>query len=496
MNLSPTGQSFNFRPFSKSGLDLLQQGVTALSTVESNGFRIDTEYLEGQLKKIKRKENEYGERLRKDEVWRTWRKKFGTKAKLSSKEQLADILFNVMGSPITSTTGTGKPKGDEEHIATVNIPFVRGYIRLSKLGTLKNKLLGIQRETVDGYLHAVYNLHIAKTFRSSSDSPNFQNMPIRDPWMGKVIRRCFIPRPGHVIVEVDYSGIEVRVAACYHKDPVMIKYITDPLSDMHRDMAAQIFKLPMEQVSKAARHSAKNQFVFPQFYGDYFINNAKAMWGSVTKFDLQTVDGIRLDKHLATQGITSRGECDGKERAKPGTFEHHMKSVEDDFWNNRFGVYGNWKKDWWKSYQRQGGFDTLTGFRIDGMMAKNDVINYPVQGSAFHCLLWALIQMEKFIRKNRMRTKLVGQIHDSIVADVHISELDDYLQNVRRIMCDDITGWAPWLNVPLDVEAEITPVEGTWFDKHEITFENDGYGLDGISYSDTEDLLNNIQTEK
>src|SRR5690606_20675796 len=102
---------------------------------------------------------------------------------------------------------------------------------------------------------------------NSSDSPNFQNLPIRNPKMAKIIRSAFIPRSDrHVLVEIDYSGIEVRVAACYHKDPVMIEYINDPTKDMHRDMAAQCYLAPPEQVSKQMRYCGKNMYVFPQFY--------------------------------------------------------------------------------------------------------------------------------------------------------------------------------------------------------------------------------------
>ena len=160
-----------------------------------------------------------------------------------------------------------------------------------------------------------------------------------------------------------------------------------------------------------------------------------------------------------------------------GTFEHHMKAVESDFWNNRFGEYGEWKKDWYNKYQKKGYFDTLTGFRIRGIMGKNDVINYPVQGAAFHCLLWSLTELQlRQLKKHKMQTKIVGQIHDSIVADVPIEEVADYIALARDVMCERVRKWAPWLIVPLDIEAEVTPEGGTWADKKEV-------GFDGTTFS-------------
>lgn len=294
-------------------------------------------------------------------------------------------------------------------------------------------------------------------------------------------------------MEVDYSGVEVRVAACYHKDPRMIQYIVDPSSDMHRDMAAQIFMLETDKVEKAVRHSSKNQFVFPQFYGDYYLNSAKAMWGSITKFNLENGDGVRLDKHLKKKGISDRGACNSKEKPIKGTFEYHMREVENDFWGNRFGVYGDWKKDWWSRYQRTGGFKTLTGFRIDGVMGKNDVINYPVQGSAFHCLLWSLCQMSKEIRRRKMNTYLCGQIHDSIVADVPIEEAEDFLHLVKYVMTERIKKWATWLNVPLDVEAEVVPVGKTWYDKKEVEFSESSYKMGDVEAESMEELLEQLE---
>ena len=157
-----------------------------------------------------------------------------------------------------------------------------------------------EREQVKGILHPQFNLHNVISYRSSSDSPNFQNMPKRDKEIMKIVRSAIYPRRGNMLMEVDFSGLEVSIAACYHKDPVMMKYLTSDHSDMHGDMAQQIFlikdfnrDLPEH---KNLRQAAKNGFVFPQFYGDYYKNNAIGLcqWVSLPQTTWKTGQGSQL----------------------------------------------------------------------------------------------------------------------------------------------------------------------------------------------------------
>lgn len=310
-------------------------------------------------------------------------------------------------------------------------------------------------ETVNGYIHPSFNLHTVKTFRSSSDRPNFQNMPIRDKEMGKIIRQAFIPRKDYLFGGFDYVGIEVRIAACYHKDPTMLKYIEDPTKDMHRDMAMQCYMLEENDVSKDARYCAKNKFVFPQFYGSWYEPCAYSLWNAISEMNLATLSGIPLQEHLRNNGIK-----DGE------TFQGHIKLVEDKFWNETFTGYRDWKKEWLKEYDKKGYFDTLTGFRCQGAMKRNDIINYPVQGVAFHCLLWALIKINKWLKKNKMKSMIVGQIHDEITMDIYKKEFDEVLKKVKKIMCKDIRKEWPWIITPLDIEGEFS--DTNWYEKKEV----------------------------
>jgi len=246
---------------------------------------------------------------------------------------------------------------------------------------------------------------------------------------------------------------------------VMMKYIADPSKDMHRDMAMECFMLSREQVTKQLRFYAKNCFVFPEFYGSYWRQVAPNLWDSCR--NLETADGVRVEDHLADQGINGLGEHSSNYKtgriASTGFYEH-VRNVENDFWGRRFKVYAEWKKRWFDKYQHTGWFPTKTGFRCSGLMKRNDVINYPVQGSAFHCLLWSLIRLVRWTKGRR--SKIVGQIHDSIIADVHQSELDEYIETARQVMTVDLRKAWPWIVTPLDIEVEAS--DTNWWEKKEM----------------------------
>lgn len=457
-------------PYTEAAYKLFHNGVRALSRVEENGVRIDEGYLERTMSEVESKIERLERNLHKSDVVKVWKKVFGQKTNIGSNDQLGTVLFKHLGFDPIGLTPNGKPKTDEKSLSAIDHPFVEDFVKIKKLQKALNTYLkGIRREVVNGYLHPFYNLHLVPTFRSSSTDPNFQNMPIRNPEIGVLVRKAFISRPGCCLIEIDYSGIEVRVAACYHKDPTMIEYINDPSKDMHRDMAIECFMLDPDQVTKQIRYCGKNMFVFPQFYGDYYIDCARALWTAISTMGLKTDDGIPLMEHLESKGIYELGDLDPKEKPRSGTFEKHIRDVENEFWNERFPVYTMWKRRWTELYQKRGWMLTKTGFICKGFMKRNEIINYPIQGSAFHCLLWSLIQLTlKELRSKKMRTKVVGQIHDSILLDVPEREVDDVLILANKVMTKSLVRNWKWLCVPLDVEAEITPVDGNWAEKSQI----------------------------
>jgi DNA polymerase I-like protein with 3'-5' exonuclease and polymerase domains len=105
----------------------------------------------------------------------------------------------------------------------------------------------------------------------------------------------------------------------------------------------------------------------------------------------------------------------------------------------------------------------LTGFRCAGVFKKNEAVNYPIQGAAFHCLLWALIELNDWLRARGMQSLIVGQIHDSMILDCTVSELYDVLARVQKIITKYLPRAWDWICVPLTVEIEGS--EKNWFEK-------------------------------
>jgi len=442
-----------------------------MADIEANGIHVDVQYINKAIRRSQRRIEHKKRALQKTDVYRQWRRTFGSRMKLGAREQMSTVLFDVMGVPAPAArTASGKVKMDEAVLNTVDHPFVQQWLAIEKLKkAMSTYLKGLLVETVDGYMHPFFNLHTTQTYRSSSDSPNFQNIPVRDPVIGKLIRTAIIPRPGRCIVESDISGAEVRTSSNYNKDPRLIKYILDPSSDMHRDMACECYMLEQSEVTKRTRAAAKSYFVFAQFYGDWYIDCARRLWEGIHTDKLTTASGVPLDVHLRKKGITRLGRLDPKAEPIPGSMEGHIRKVERDFWHKRFPVYHQWKQDWYDAYRKQGWFETLTGFVCSGYMKRNEAVNYPIQGSAFHCLLWCLIRLQNEMKRRKMETLVVGQIHDSIVADVVPSEMDEYTGLVVDIVTRQLQKHWDWIEVPMAIDIEASGVDRPWVEKKEVS---------------------------
>jgi DNA polymerase I-like protein with 3'-5' exonuclease and polymerase domains len=471
---------------------LLQSGLETLAEMEDAGIRVDRDYLDASIEQVTERIDRLEERMRADPVYERWRRMFGAKTNVGSPEQLSKLVFGNKNdgglgyTPKLVTAKTGRAAATEAAFEGLDLPFVKRYFRTQKLRKgLGTYLKGIRRELVrhadgDWYVHPSYMLNSVTTFRSSCSNPNFTNIPTRNKVLAEMVRRCYLPRRGRQLVEIDYGQIEVRISYCYHKDPTLGKYLRDPNSDMHLDMAAKLFMLPKDQVSKEARHAAKNKFVFPEYYGDFYPRCAQSIWNAI---EFQGInlgkknDGGSMKEWLESKGITGLGKCDPDERPVAGTFEQHIKDIEDWFWNVRFPVHSAWKKDWYASYLETGGFQTLSGFGFNLPLSRNDVINYGIQGDSFQCLLKALTLLLPKMRKRRMKSVVIGQIHDCLIADCPPEERDDFIDLAVRVMTEDVPRAFPWIEVGLEVEPEICPVDACWFDKYKAVHTDAGWEI-------------------
>lgn len=459
---------------------LLHDTQIALARVQATGVRVDHEYLGRAITKVDTEIVAQEAALRADPLYLEWRKLYGSRTNPRAPEQLAKLVFGALGFKAPRRTKSGKrDAADESAFEGVDLPIVKSYFAAAKLRKGRDTYLhGIRREMArhadgDWYIHPSYNLNTVATFRSSCNLPNWQNQPNRNPLIAEMVRRSYIPRRGRQIVEVDLGQIEVRVPCFYHSDPNLMAYVNDPTKDMHRDVAAQLFKLEGKQVSKMARHVAKNMTVFPFIYGSFWAQVAPAVWAAVDANKL-TVEGTQttLRDHLTAVGFKELGCCDPDAGdPAPGTFAAHVRAVERDFWNVRFPVFAQWKKDWYQAYLEAGGFRMLTGFAVrthlgkEGLLSRRQVNNYPIQGVAAHILWWALVRMVRWLVANKMESLVIGQIHDCMVMDCPSSERDDVVHHAVYLMTEGVRRAWSWINTSLTAEAEVCPIDRPWYEK-------------------------------
>ncbi len=446
---------------------LFHEGSLALARAERQGIRVDLDYCERKKKHLTRQIARLQRKIEGSSFYRRWLRIYGTKTNIYSNHQLSRLLYQKMKIDPPKTTEAGFGSTDEEALRRIDIPELQMILTMRKLAKMRDTYLdAFVREQHAGYIHPTFDLHKVRTFRSSSSGPNFQNIPNRDPEAMKICRRALMPRPGHQLLEMDFASLEVNISACYHHDPTMLRYLEDPKADMHSDMAKQIFLLDDLDRKISAhdtlRQGAKNGFVFPQFYGDYYANNAESLceWAKLPQaigipwaegMGLPMPDGSHVSDRLIQAGISSFRD-----------FVEHMKQVEADFWGRRFKIYNAWREEIVQEYRENGFLQMLTGFRCSGEMRKNQIINTPIQGSAFHCLLFTFIQLDRIMREEKWKSKLVGQIHDSIVADVHPSELEHIQEVARKIVRVDLPNHWKWIITRLEIDITAYDIDGPW----------------------------------
>ena len=452
-------------PDLNAAYQLIHEGTVALSEVERSGICIDVEYCREKLAWLDQKSEQAERRLKRSRLYHAWSARYGSKLAYSSAPQLRSVLYADLKVKPFKQTESGEDAADVEALRQTGVDGIEHLIRMRKLKKAKDVLSGLVRYAIDGKLYPVYNLHTVATYRSSSSDPNLQNVPIRDKEIMDICRRAIIPSKGNVILEVDFSGVEVSISACYHKDPTMIKYLKDPASDMHADTGRDLFFLQgvNSELKKldgfgTLRQASKNGFVFPQFYGDYYVTcafNIACNWLKMPQTrDWSVDDGVEF------RGVPVGRLLVGKGMEALSDYTEHVKKVEANFWGRRFPVYKRWREDWYAEYQRTGSFEMPTGFRCSGVYGRNQATNYPVQGPAFHCLLWTLIQVVGKIRG--WRSKMIGEVHDSMLFDAHPDEVAELVALTKQVAEVELGRHWPWIIVPMRVEAKVSEINGSW----------------------------------
>lgn len=442
------------------GLNLLHEGSIALMDVEHVGMGIDVEYCLKKTKQLKKEIQELKKKCDKDtKVVKPWKKKYKGKFNIQSSTQLSDILFNELGHKAVDLTDAENPATTEAALSKLKLDVLTDIINIKRKTKLKNTYLGnFLREEVDGRIHSFLGLHTTATYRGSSRNPNIHNIPVRLPETKKTTREAVVPKDkDHGIMEIDFSGVEVMTATCYHKDPNMIEEILNPERDMHNDAAKDCFILSDKEVTKILRFYGKNMFIFPQFYGDYYVSCATSLWEAIKAHSLKTAKGLPLRKHLKKKGIKTYKQ-----------FEKHIKKVEKKFWTIRFPIYGKWKENHVKIYQEKGYYDSFTGFRYQRLMSRNDIINYPIQGDAFHILLLSLIHVNKEFKARGLKSRIINHIHDALLIEYYKKEYNEVIAICKQIMEEEVRKVWKWIIIPLTVEVEVSPLGKSWYYKQEV----------------------------
>jgi DNA polymerase-1 len=246
------------------------------------------------------------------------------------------------------------------------------------------------------------------SYRSSSADPNFQNFPIRLPRLA-VLRTAFVPR-NDWLMEIDFSGAEVRAYAVNTQDRTLISHIRNNV-DYHRHYAALLYEKPEDEITKEERYKGKNGFIFPEFYGDV---------------------------------------ADSIARSNPQWRRERIREVEKIFWGD-LPFVKKWQNETWTFYKKHGFVKYLNGFVVrlgkEGMLSYNQCCNLPNQGLAFHRLLECLLKQEIAMREAGLVSTIIGQIHDSVVIDVVDGEVDRVIELAEPTIRTPVWGFdsiVPW----------------------------------------------------
>ncbi|MGY5851533.1 DNA polymerase I [Salegentibacter sp. F14] len=386
--------------------------VSVLADMELEGIKLDQQFL-----------NSLTEALLNDiaELEKKIFAEAGEEFKISSPKQLGLILFEKMELvKKPKKTKTGQYSTSEDVLSTLSkdnkiIQYVLDYRALVKLLNTYVRALPNQIEKSTGRVHTDYVQTIAATGRLSSNNPNLQNIPIRTE-RGREVRKAFVPRnEDYTLLAADYSQIELRIIAALSKEENMIRAFKNG-EDIHASTAAQVFNIPLKEVTREQRSNAKT-VNFGIVYG-------------VSAFG------------LSNQTNLSRSEA---------------KQLIDTYYKT-YPKLTNYIGDQVAFAREHGYVQTILGRRrylkdinsqnavIRGAAERN-AVNAPIQGSAADIIKLAMINIHRKLNEANYKTRMLLQVHDELVFDAYKDELDE----VRKLIKEEMEN-AYRLEVPLEVE--------------------------------------------
>jgi DNA polymerase-1 len=341
---------------------------------------------------------------------------------LGSPKQIGEILFNKLGLPVKKRTASGAPSTDEEVLAELAADYplparILDHRSLAKLkGTYTDKL-PLMVNPFTGRVHTHYAQAVAVTGRLASNDPNLQNIPIRTP-EGRRVREAFIAPKGHLIMSADYSQIELRIMAHISEDPGLLRAFAEGI-DVHRATAAEVFGVPVAEVSSEQRRYAK-----------------------VINFGL--IYGMGAFGLASNLGIEQKAAKDYIERyfARFAGVRRYMDETRVSARATGYveTVFG--RRLWLPE------INSGNGPRRSG--AERQAINAPMQGTAADLIKLAMIAVQQALDQEQRATRMVMQVHDELVLEVPAAEEPWAREAIPRLMA----GVAA-LRVPLLAEVGV-----------------------------------------
>ncbi|MDP5171001.1 MAG: DNA polymerase I [Bacteroidia bacterium] len=397
--------------------EIEQPLMPVLAAMEFEGIRIDDKAL-----------GEYGEELgQRIEVLETEIYQLaGEEFNINSPKQLGEIMFDKLKlgkGDKQSRTKTGQYVTDEQTLGILALSHelpdrIMAYRGIKKLKSTYVDALPQLINPKTGRVHTTYSQSVAVTGRLSSNNPNLQNIPIRSA-DGREVRKGFIPRDeNHVLLSADYSQVELRIMAALSGDEAMIEAFQQK-HDIHRSSAARVFGVKMEDVTNEQRSAAKT-VNFGIIYGISAFGLSQRM--GISRTDAKDIIDTYFNTYSRLKGFMD--ECIEKARAQG--------FIETYFGRKRFLPDINSRNATVRSF------------------AERNAINSPIQGTAADIIKLAMIKIDKVMKQQHLRSKMILQVHDELVFDVHKEEID----LIKALVYENMVG-AVELVVPMEVEIGI-----------------------------------------
>ena len=371
--------------------------VTVLSRMERIGALVDAKVLGEQSQVI-------GKRL--IELERDAYELAGEVFNLSSTQQLAAILYDKLGIPVTKKTPKGKPSTAEavlqELAQDYELPkLLLQYRSLSKLKSTYTDKLPLEINPATGRIHTSYHQAVAATGRLSSSDPNLQNIPIRSS-EGRQIRQAFIVPKGQVMVAADYSQIELRIMAHLSKDEGLLKAFAAG-QDVHKATAAEVFGVTVDQVTSDQRRSAK-AINFGLIYGMSAFGLAKQL--GISRAQSQDYIGRYFTRYPGVQEYMDHTKTTAAEQGYVET------------------LYGR------RLYLP----DIKASNAIARQASERTAINAPMQGTAADIIKRAMIKVDEWLASSGLNARMTMQVHDELIFEVDAAQVDALVAGVKSAM--------------------------------------------------------------